>query len=202
MICIKALALILLFVSYVFGAGENCFTDEHCGPGEKCFQAEERTWVPVPMKKCKKPIGIYEGPLIPAHPERYCKNRYDCDWYLGEECNMELNLCAKLLKLEDPWERHQKDAKSSRAKPGPRSDKSCKHRWSCKWWKGEKCVEGKCQDGNISKSTPESWVTPFPVNPIPLPTPKPKCKTCKSRFNCKWWRLQKCVDGCCKSRKG
>ena len=80
MICIKSLSLILLFVSNVFGAGENCGVDKHCGPGEKCLMEEGAR---VPMKKC---ILIGTTPL-PPFPIRYCNHWYDCKWYFGEFCN-------------------------------------------------------------------------------------------------------------------
>ena len=83
MIVMKSLALILLFVIYVFGAGEYCAVDEHCGPGEKCLR-EER----VPMKKC---VPLRRGPSsdkpLPPFPVRYCRHWYDCKWYDGESCN-------------------------------------------------------------------------------------------------------------------
>ena len=91
-------------------------------------------------------------------------------------------------------------------RPRPRSYE-CRTIFDCSFWRGEWCQDGICVDPLIwyqkraKPVTDQPWTTPSWAKPIPLPTPKPKCKTCKSRFNCKWWRLQKCVDGCCRSRK-
>ena len=167
MICIKSLSLILLFVSNVFGAGENCGVDKHCGPGEKCLKEERAK-------------GVFRNRCFQSYPTprrelRFCNSTWDCKWYFGESCN------------EYGWCTYYKYAWDQNLKKLLRSGEPCNSILDCDdWWKGDKCVDGKCVEGKLTTDPP----------------PKPKCKTCKSRFNCKWWRLQKCVDGCCKSRKG
>ena len=125
----------------------------------------------------------------------------------GEHCLVD-NHC-------EPWEKCLMKERGSLPmkkcipfRPRPRSYEPCRTIFDCSFWKGEWCQDGICVDPLIwyqkraKPVTDQPWTTPSWAKPIPLPTPKPKCKTCKSRFNCKWWRLQKCVDGCCKSRKG
>ena len=65
---IRTLALILLFVTCVFGAiGDFCAHDQHCGPGEKC---QDDSTDNMSMKQC-------------THE---CASTTDCPWYLGYVC--------------------------------------------------------------------------------------------------------------------
>ena len=69
----KQLTLILLFVTCVFGIGEFCVEDHHCGPEEKCLTVSTAR---VPMKQCAGMPSL--GPS--------CKSTADCKWWLGYVC--------------------------------------------------------------------------------------------------------------------
>ena len=70
---IRTLALISLFVTCVFGIGEFCVEDHHCGPEEKCSTVSTAR---VPMKQCAGMPSL--GPS--------CKSTADCKWWLGYVC--------------------------------------------------------------------------------------------------------------------
>ena len=83
MIFNKSLALIFLCITCVFGFGEYCVEDEHCGHGEKCLIGRNAR---VPIKQCSLINVVLERQRPNPNTSRKCSTKYSCKWRKGERC--------------------------------------------------------------------------------------------------------------------
>ena len=92
MFCIKALALILLFVSYVFGAREHCgdlptfrscknILDCYWYLGEYC---NKYGWCDTLLRP-DEPLVWYQREAK-STTDKACKRSWNCKWWKGEKC--------------------------------------------------------------------------------------------------------------------
>ena len=104
MIGVKALGLILIFVSCSLGdrqpwQRQYCSVDPDCARDEVCSYVVEMVGSRL-VKICKKPkMQRFVGSLLDqVFPKNPCKSHTDCKWYLGMYCDKKIGFCeTKIL---------------------------------------------------------------------------------------------------------